>query len=216
MRLHSPTPLASHFRKPAIVLALLSATALLTIAAPAQSWQNKDWTQWQMVDCKFVLHDSPWAVAGGAAAQNDILDPGRGPGTPPVAQMSSSLVIRQALVRQAQLAEHFDKMSPQKQKAFDQKATACLGNIYDDRFVIHIIYGQLLGPFPLSVDGRQIHTHGLSHTSISPCIDNAGTSLAFPRVIDGRPVVPPGAKILKVGDFTFNLEKMIYKGQLDF
>jgi hypothetical protein len=194
---------------------LLNACALLVIAAPAQTWQNKDWTQWTMYDCKSVLRNSPWAVQGTDSGHSNVVSP-QDSSFIPVAQMSSSVVIRQALVRQAQLTEHYDKMSPQKQKAFDQKATTCLGNTYDDRFIVHIFFANVLGPLQLSVDGQKIHAHEPSKASISPCIDQAGTSIAFPRVVDGTPVVPLGAKELKVGDFTFDLQKMIYRGKLDF
>lgn len=206
---------ATKVRKLSIVLAIISVTALVAVAGQAQSWRDKDWMQWAMVDCKFVLQNSPWAVQGPDSSHSNILSPQSSSFTP-VAQMSSSLIIRQALVRQAQLTEHYDKMSPQKQKAFDQKAAACLDKTYDDRFIVHIFFANVLGPFPLSVDGQQIHVPELRKSSIAPCTDQAGTSIAFPRMLDGKQVVPAGAKQLKVGDFTFDLEKMTYKGKLDF
>ena len=202
-----------------MVLGLVSLGALLSIPARAQAWEKKDWTQWTIQDCKFILLGSPWAVKGSEEVPNKHIDSSGEivyDSFLPTAQMSSSLVIRQALVREAQLLQRYDKMSLQKRKAFDQKAATCLGNTYDDRFIIQIVFGTIPGPFRLYVDGRRIEARELRQASISPCRNQSGTSIAFPRVVDGKPVIQPGDKELKVGDFTFNIEQMFYKGKLDF
>lgn len=223
VRLHSLFARASSLLKPAIAVGLVILTALLAITAFAESWEKKDWTQWSSQDCYHILSASPWAVVGPILTDYYTKSPGQIGETTytPTAQMATSLVIREGLVRQAQLLQHYHKMTAQQRQAFDAKANTCLSKTYDDRFVVHIIGAAIPGPFRLFVDGRQVPAVTLLPASISPCISRFSTTVAFKRVVDGKPVIQDGAKKIQMMNpsdytFTFNAEKMIYKGKLDY
>src|SRR5579862_781833 len=78
-----------------------------------EPWLTEDWTQWTSHDCSIVLEGSPWVQTiyrpvGGHRSYSTIV------------QLRSALPIRQALLRQIQLEKHYDKMSAQKKRSFDQ------------------------------------------------------------------------------------------------
>ena len=225
--------LRSDFRELGVGLGIISLTVLLAVSVFAESWENKDWTQWSSQDLYHILEASPWAVVGPEVTTSSTKSPGRAYDSTyiPTAQMVSSLVVRQALVRQAQLLQHYDKMKPQEKQQFDQMAANCLSLKLDDRIIVRgtglyapggslpdlVVSGRTVHPFP--------HPQG---NAISPCpyilgdIEaQANTKLPaddviFPRVVDGKPVIQPDDKNFKIGDFTFNAQKMIYKGKLDY
>jgi hypothetical protein len=220
------------FRKPGVVLGLVSLIALLAISVFAESWQDKDWTQWTSQDCYHILSVSPWAVEGAEVTDRYFTSPGREGRTTfsPNAVMVSSLVIRRGLVRQAQINQHYDKMKQQDKQQFDQMANTCLSLKLDDRIVV-----RASGPATIStvapyllVSGRKIPTMlDPQRNAVSPCpFDFVTTSktnhdLVFPRVVDGEQVIQPGDKKVVIhapwgNEFQFDPEKMIYKGKLDY
>jgi hypothetical protein len=122
-------------------------------------------------------------------------------------------------------------MASQEKQQFDQMAATCLGLKLDDRIVVRGI-----GPYTadsilpnLTVSGMTIHPlMAPQGNAISPCPYILGTEeaqknailpvddLVFPSVVNGKSVIQAGDKKFKVGDFTFNAEKMVYKGKPDF
>jgi hypothetical protein len=64
VRLHSLPARASSLRKPAMALGTITLIAMLAISVFAESWENKDWTQWSSQDCYHIMATSPWAVIG--------------------------------------------------------------------------------------------------------------------------------------------------------
>lgn len=223
-RVGSKSSRAMSFGKPGIVLGLVSLIALLAISVFAESWENKDWTQWSSQDCYHILYSSPWAAVDGSAA----------PEYPQTAQVVSSLVIRQAIVRQSQFEKHYDKMKPEEKQQFDQMASAYLSLKFDDRIVVRAngFYTDFNTIPLLMVSGRNIKTIlRPQYNAISPCpftetsphqmYPDINTDLVFPRVVDGKPVIQPGDTKIEVetpwdSGFKFDLEKMIYKGKPDY
>jgi hypothetical protein len=225
--------LGIRLRKPGVVLGSIVMTGLLTITVMAKSWRDIDWTKWTSQDVYQILEDSPWAVVGPEVTVSSTRSPGRTYETTyvPTAQMVSALVVRQALLRQTQLLRHYDKMASQEKQQFDQMAATCLGLKLDDRIVVRGI-----GPYTadsilpnLTVSGMTIHPlMAPQGNAISPCPYILGTEeaqknailpvddLVFPSVVNGKSVIQAGDKKFKVGDFTFNAEKMVYKGKPDF
>jgi hypothetical protein len=225
---------ASGFRKPGIVLGLISLTALVTVTALAESWENKDWTQWSSQDCSRILTNSPWAEEGPETRNYYFRSPGRaGETLLPTALIGSALVVRQALERQAQFDQHYEKMNPKQRQEFDEIADACISMKNDDRIVMLISLAKIgnIGPVRLFVndrlfvDDREVPALPRPQNGVVfPChgADKA-RAIAFHRVAEGKPVIQPGDKKIVFETppfsdyhFKFDLEKMIYKGKLDY
>jgi hypothetical protein len=99
------------------------------LAAPAQSPLDQDWTKWSSDVCMKILTNSAW----GATAQP------QDPKNIQRAVLLSSLVVRQAMLRQMQIHEKYDTMSPKKRQEFDQQTSTCLNDpIYDANIVIRL------------------------------------------------------------------------------
>jgi hypothetical protein len=217
------------------VLGLVVLILLQAITTVAESWLNKDWLQWSTADCYHILSTSPWAVMGANETKYTYESPGHtavGIFTP-TAQMVSSLVIRQAIVRQAEFDQHYDKMKPQEKQKFDQMAADCLNLKLDDRIIVRATgaVGATVETPYLDVSGAKIPALlGPQQNAISPCpfpsisprMPDPGPDLVFPRAVDGKPVIQPGDKKIVIetpwghATFEFIVEKMVYKGKPDF
>lgn len=124
-------------------------------AAGADFWEKKEYKEWSQKDCGKMLENSPWAqreeytevyvdasensensdrVAGNSASN------GRPPFIRYQAQLRSALPIRQAIVRQTQIANKYDDMSPEQQQAMDKQTDAFLNANYDDYVVVYVSY----------------------------------------------------------------------------
>jgi hypothetical protein len=202
---------AMSFRKPGIALWLVSLIALLAISVFAESWENKDWTQWTSQDCYHILDASPWK----AQLSED---------SSASAQIVSALVVRQALVRQAQFDQHYDKMNPIERQQFDQMANACVNLKLDDRIIVRgssLYQYDWPAPAPefgssyasqvvyLAVSGGKVSAQVPPVVNaISPCpfgsldrepATNRGHDYVFPRMVDGKQVIQPNDKKITIG-----------------
>jgi hypothetical protein len=226
VRLHSLPARASALRKPAIALGLITLTALLAISVFAESWENKDWTQWTTGDCNYILTSSPWA---GIGPRLNVTSPTSTSSYSnvivrsilPIAVIASSHVVRQALERRAQFDEHYEKMSLEQRQAFDQRAAICLSKNLDDRIIVRIP-PEASGEYALFVDGHEVPSLPLTQpNAMSPCPADQGADISFLDVEQGNPLIHPGNKKIQIKSkknytFTFYPEKMIYKGKLDY
>ena len=201
-------------------LAIFLAFATSTKSPP---WIARDWTQWTHEDCIQILTDSPWAVTFGVrhpAANGQVTYANA------TAQISSSLVIRQAWVRQWVLPQELlSSFDPQQKREREQQAAACLNRSFDDRIVVTVLIDPAytddfkMGP-EMEVSHRKYHPLLTSQNDFrNPC--NGG--YAFPRVVQGKSVVEQGDKKLEIltpstwkRDFEFNIQKMVYNGKPDF
>jgi len=231
-RLHSQFSRAARFRKLAVALAALCLIALATVSLRAESWEQKDWTQWDSQECYLIMRGSPWMSQGptlhetyvgslGELGHREMI---------PYAVFVSSLVVRQALVRQAQLDRHYNQLNPVDKQQFDQMSAACLGLDLHDRFVLRI--GPFLegNPPKVRIEARSgnIDQIGPSkQNAIAPCpfYDESSWPAGkirpnydheFPRVLNGQSAIQPDEKRVKIWEFKFNATKMIYKGRLDY
>ena len=108
--------------------AILFSFLLVIIPAGGKDfWENKNYTQWSQQECQQLLHDSPWAKSYlGNAVYN--------------AQFLSALPIRQAIVRQRQIAQNYEQLSLQRRKEFDQRSEEYLSEQFTDTIVINVEY----------------------------------------------------------------------------
>lgn len=106
----------------AAIPAALAAVLGVFVLASAQNWSKKSYKQWSRTDCEQILNDSPWALkhaqrTGGSDAGRDSVI---------TARLRSALPIREALVRQMEIDNKYDKMSPADKEAFDAKTKPIL------------------------------------------------------------------------------------------
>ena len=142
--------------------AILSIFILAAFAVSAGDfWVSKDWKQWSKDDCEKLLGDSPWAHIwrrGDAAGDQPVF----------AFQLRSALPIRQAIVRQLQFAQKYDKLSDTQRSEFDTQANQILNRSYDDAILVHVDFSRgslgmnLLGDFrrlPKEIDTLDLDTH---------------------------------------------------------
>jgi len=200
--------------------------ALLCVPAAAQSkdfWQTKDYRQWNEKECKKLLEDSPWAqdytftrtmieplqrATGERAGESN-------PQMSYLAQFRSALPIRQALIRLQQINNKYDQMTPEQKQEFDQRAAKLLNANFAEVIAIHVnyssnvaIYDREMAAFWQSQTTEKLRNSafliGSKGEKIPPQRFNvtAGAgrefTLYFPRAYEGRPLVGPQDKTIKL------------------
>src|SRR5512145_2110999 len=123
----------------------LSALFLVSLAnvAGADFWETKDFTKWTDKECAKLLNDSPWAYELKVIQQGNLGGMGGAEGQAYVKyniRFISALPIRQAQVRQAQIANKYDSLSAEQKQAFDKQTDAFLNADYGDKVVIGVTY----------------------------------------------------------------------------
>jgi len=108
-------------------------------------WEKKGYKEWSNKDCDKMLTDSPWAEKyENTAIDVNSADATSSDGRPPFVkyqiQLRSALPIRQAMVRQMQIANKYDDMSAEQQQAFDKQTDSFLNTNYEDYVVAYITY----------------------------------------------------------------------------
>ena len=205
-------------RSSAILVMLL---LIGTTAAAQGPWAKKEWKQWSKEDCKKILEDSPWAQRWARAepkmAEFSTSQTREGVGAESklevfyIIQFRSSLPIRQAIARQAQVQYNYDKMEPKDRAALDKQTDPIINATYDDRIIVFVQYGSNVQQYnsdlrrfwqnyPPGTVPQEAFLNTSSGKKISPLQMVAprggeqAFSLIFPRIVDGEPVVKPGDK----------------------
>ncbi len=104
---------------PVLTFAALTANA-------TDFWLTKNWHQWTKDECTTILNDSPWTRTEGSY----------------IAQLRSSLPIREAIVRQLEIAQQYDQKTAAQQKAFDDAAGTILHASYDKTILVRLYFLQ--------------------------------------------------------------------------
>jgi hypothetical protein len=126
------------FLVPAILLIGLS------LALGADFWETKDYKKWSDKECLKILRESPWAQdyklyrAGGGLGKSDA--EGGQQYVSYSVQLFSALPVRQAVIRQAQIANKYDSLPPEQQQAFDKSAGEYLNADYSNAIVVKVAY----------------------------------------------------------------------------
>jgi hypothetical protein len=191
----------------------LLASAALTVQA-SDFWISKDWKQWSKGECEGLLLESPWAhlwryqtQPAGLGLPNTMTDQLHFS-----VQLRSALPIREAIVRQLELDQKYDKMNASQRSAFDAKATPILSRSYDDLILVHVDFSQSDGtkflqaaihnqvaagdqdPELVSEDGTQVKPIRVDVNEKAPY----AFDLIFPRMKDGAPLIKEGQKQFSV------------------
>jgi hypothetical protein len=210
------------FFTPLAILIVATLAALTSTATNVPVWDAKDWTQWTAEDCELILTKSPWVSTASWNGPNAYEKGGQ---SQAVAQIASALVIRQAAVREAQIQVDHDHMDPAAKKQLDQQAAACLDQKVDDRIVIGMDANaqsddsKVVGNVEISKRTIPL-TQVTDWISSNPCPFYA-VVVSIPRSLDSKPVLSAGDRKMEIKSpsirhFSFDTQKMIYKGKLDF
>ncbi len=92
-----------------------------------------------------MLEDSPWAddytlTDSGLQESAAASDDGRQFYIKYLIQFRSALPVRQALVRQMQIAQKYDSMNPEQKQQLDQSATAFLSTQFPDAVIVYVTF----------------------------------------------------------------------------
>jgi hypothetical protein len=130
-------------------------------------------------------------------------------------ELQSALPVRQAIVRQLQLGNNYDKLGADQKKAFDDQVAGMLNATYDDVIVVRVRYGsaqtflerQLAAYWKaipgdaLPVDVFLINEHNdriLPVKFVSPKTAEYSFELTFPRMQNNEPVIRPTDKSFSI------------------
>jgi hypothetical protein len=197
--------------------------ALLLVAVSPVSgkdfWEKKDYKEWSKNECNKMLQDSPWAKT------YKITRPGlmsRGAdytGEDPYVQynvrLRSAFPIRQAMVRMAQIENKYDKLTPEQKKQFDESAKAYFTTDYSNIVLVSIEYGtNQQAEIANLIRYWQTQTTELLQSTtyligagdmkipLQQYIPGQGATqefqFIFPRQYEGKPVLTPSDKSLKL------------------
>ena len=181
-------------------------------------WIAKDWTQWTLNDCGIVFGQSPWGqrtespgISMNGPRESAVVGNG--------VQLRSALPIRQALLRQQQLEEHYDKMKTDKKQVFDKDHMHDLDPT--DQVRIYIVnmsvepspsngsvrQDRVAGPEPPRqaalrlADGTlvlPIQTSAVKYAPSGVGVFTNQFEYVFPRVLAGKPLYSPSDSDLVV------------------
>ena len=126
----------------------IPALLLLATAFAADFWEKKEYKQWSQTECKKLLEDSPWAkqftltevkAIDNSAASRENTDSAQ-PYVKYQTQFRSAKPVRQAIVRQGQIAQKYDSLPPEQKQEFDKKADSFISADLSDNVIVYVTY----------------------------------------------------------------------------
>lgn len=225
-----------------VAMAIVALAAVVFVVRADDFWEKKPWTEWSKGDTEKLLHDSPWAkkwklemnntaghlpsVTGsvgsvasaggaGAGAAQDTMG-GESNSITYYIQLRSSMPVREAVVRQKQIQQKYDKMNEADKKKFDSQMEQTLKGS-EDAIEVHLTFetgnqrfAQALtkywGSLPegavpegvyLVVDGGS-PVAPLTYAPPPPKGATTEFDLTFPRMMNNQPVIGASAKSIKL------------------
>jgi len=141
----------------------LGLSVFVCISVPAafgaDFWEKKDYTKWSEKECRKLLTDSPWAKqyvltrtvgpVGLTRGANSL-----GQSTRSVTyqiQLFSALPIRQAIVRQLQITQNYERLTEEQKAQFDSQTEALLTADNSEVVVLNISYMTDYQPYDLDL-----------------------------------------------------------------
>jgi hypothetical protein len=187
-------------------------------------WENKQYDKWSQKECAKLLENSPWAqdftqTDSALQSSTQASDNGQQLSFKYQMQFRSALPIRQALVRQMQIAQKYDSLGPEQKQQFDQKTQAFLSAKFDDAVILYVTYA-----INAQTKARELDSYWRSQTAdllknsvflrnsngdqaplaqfIAPQGAERSFQFIFPRQINGKPFLSPEDKSLTL-QFTY-------------
>lgn len=231
----------------AVLFAIAAIPFLGLSVALGQVWVKKEYKNWSSKDCEKILTNSPWAKNQSIYKRGLESDGEGGQGyTKFIVQLHSALPIRQASVRQQQLAVKYDKLPPEEKQKFDQQAASYLNADYSQKVYVKVYYETNVSAAIMDME-RSWRTKTIANFQNSAFLmgskgvrvsaDGYSASpkesyiiFTFPRVRDGQPLLSEEDKSLilqfeytpiqGMGDgraqFEFKVKDMIYNGVIGY
>jgi hypothetical protein len=187
-------------------------------------WENKQYEKWSSKECNKMLSDSPWA-RDYTLQKSDVFSAARETNNSQplyvkyLVQIRSALPVRQAMVRQMQIAQNYDKLAPEQQQKFDQSAKSFLSTNFTDAVILFVTYEtnspsndrelarywqsrtmDLLKNYVFLRNSRGDQAP-LAQFSASQGAERS-FQLIFPRQINGQPFIGPEDKSFQL-EFTY-------------
>ena len=132
------------------IFCFASAILILTgvFAAPGgEFWDKKPYKEWSQKECERLLTKSPWSqeftptiVGIMDNSQNKVSSDGQQPYVKYQVQFNSAKPIRQATVRQAQIAQNYDGLPPEQRQEADKRAAAFLSADLSNAVIVNVTY----------------------------------------------------------------------------
>jgi hypothetical protein len=182
----------------AVALVILLSFTALTLRAE-DFWAKKDWTQWSDDDCKQMMTASPWSKPGTSA--NAIF----------LVQLYSSQPVRDAIIRQLRIRQHYDQMSDEEKKRFDERANPVLNQDFTRFIVVRVDYAaaphvsqKFLSDISENASECKACRLITEQQEEIPAVrfvnspDARKFELYFPRIRNGEPIIKPDAKIFTI------------------
>lgn len=184
------------------------------VAGARDRWSSRPWQKWSVDDCKAMLQDSPWAHTWSTSSEEmptmGASSEGTGREQEPTVyyyvQLRSALPVREAVARELEIINKYDKMDAAKQKTIDASVSSYLSRNYDDSIVIHLEYGSNVdiyqrdllqawqslpaGTVPINTylivgNGQKVVPQRME---VAPGAQ-AAVEFILPRVVNGKPLV---------------------------
>ncbi len=202
---------------------LLVVFASVQASLGADFWEKKEYTKWSAKECQKMLTDSPWAkeykqqqVIVSSSARDDAM---RGGETNPYIvyhmQLRSALPIRQAIVRQMQLARNYDQLTDEQKQEFDKQTDGFLNANFDNAVVVYAVYASNIQQNDIQLSRHwQMQTTELLQNNVflrgskgdkvpiaSFYVEQGDLrefQFVFPRKIDGKEILGPEDKSLQL------------------
>jgi hypothetical protein len=181
---------------------LWAGVLILGCAVGAQTknepWVQKDWAQWSAADCELVLNKSPWVHVADASLPRAFSDAeDKWTIQQLTIRLISALPVRQALLRELQLKNHYDGMNPQEKLKFDQEYAKNydLSEGDNDHIEIEIVRSRRMPPNTVSDQ--------------SPVAGSPGGSPIALQLSDGTLVLPTRTTVVE-NDLTVNRCRYVF------
>ncbi|MBN1569545.1 MAG: hypothetical protein JXA73_17000 [Acidobacteria bacterium] len=188
----------------------------LSTVMGADFWETKDFTKWSAKECEKLLTNSPWAwelklyrtgyLGAGEGAEGQAY-------VKYTIRFMSALPIRMAQVRQAQIANNYDKLSDEQKQAFDKQTEGFLNADFSDKVVVSVLYETNVPQNHQELDRHwKTQTTAIFSNSVyltpnkgekarlleyrPPQGANRDFAFIFPREVDGNPLITDENKSL--------------------
>jgi hypothetical protein len=200
-----------------------------SVAFGADFWENKQYDIWSQKECSKLLQSSPWAqdlllIDPGLNRSIKTSDDGQQFFIKYQMQFRSAPPIRQALVRQMQIAQKYDSLTAEQKQQFEKSANAFLSAELSDSVVLYVAYTT-----NSQTKARELDTYWKTQTTEllqnSVFLRNSrGDKVAlkqftvpqggersfqfiFPRQVNGKPLLSPEDKSL-ILEFAYPVVKI--------
>jgi hypothetical protein len=195
----------------------------VVVAPAAEFWEKKEYKQWSQKECSKLLDKSPWTdnftLTSVGIMQMGSQDRNASDAQQPYVkyqvQFRSAKPVRQAIVRQMQIAQKYDSMPADQQQAFDKNAESFLSADFSDAVVVYVTYET-----NNRVSDQDLARHWQTQTAevlknsvyisnskgdkvyIAQFVPGQGAQrnfqFIFPRQVNGAPLLGPQDKSLKL------------------